>query len=74
MHVCAAGHPDIEKQMGFCDYLRSHPDISKEYGDPKKTLSNEFEYDNVGYMLGKDPFVKHIVEKSLAWRRTGSSS
>ena len=66
--------PDIEKQMSFRDYLRSHPDISKQYGDLKETLSNEFECDNVGYMLGKDPFVKHIVEKSLLWRRTGSSS
>ena len=72
VHVCATGHPDIEDILSFRDYLRSHPDVATCYGNLKTKLACEFAHDNVGYMLGKDAFVKNVLEKSLGFGRTAN--
>ncbi len=68
VHVCATGHVEIEEILAFRDYLRAHPDVATRYGDLKTKLTDKFAYDNIGYMLGKDAFVKAVLEKALQWR------
>ncbi len=68
VHTCASGHADIGDQLSFRDYLRSHPDVACTYGNLKRDLAETFEYDNLGYMLGKDEFVKETIVRARQWR------
>ncbi|MBA3602463.1 MAG: GNAT family N-acetyltransferase [Parachlamydiaceae bacterium] len=70
LHVYEEGHPEIELNLLFRDYLREHPDARDEYAKLKETLLKEkasFEKNNsifTGYNLGKDAFIRKILKKS----------
>ena len=73
VHVCEAGHFEVEEMLSLRDYLRSHWQEAERYGNLKTRLSDEFTNDNVGYMRGKDGLVRELIEKSLQWRKTTDS-
>lgn len=68
LHVYAEGHPEIELNLLFRDYLRSHPEARDTYADLKKNLLAEpssYEKTNslfTGYNLGKDAFIRKILK------------
>lgn len=70
LHVYEEGHPEIELNLLFRDYLRSHPDACDQYAKLKEDLLNEkssYEKNNslfTGYNLGKDAFIKSILQKA----------
>lgn len=67
LHVYKEGHPEIELNLRFRDYLRAHPAARDEYAQLKKNLLKEkssHEKNNspfTGYNLGKDAFIKKIL-------------
>lgn len=68
LHVYQEGHPEIELNLTFRDYLRSHPQTRDAYGALKlKLLQDEasFEKKNsifTGYNLGKDAFIRNVLK------------
>jgi len=68
VHVCAEGHFEIPQLLVLRDYLRTHPDRAADYGRVKSNLSQRFRYDNIGYIRGKDAFVKQLIEEAISWR------
>lgn len=70
LHVYRQGHPEIELNLMFRDYLRSHPDVRDAYGALKlKLLENEasFVKNNsifTGYTLGKGSFIWEVLKKA----------
>lgn len=60
VHVCADGHPEIADKLAFRDYVRAYPVEAAAYGELKQRLVLAHSDDNVGYMLGKDAFVKSL--------------
>ena len=67
VHVCHAGHFQIRELLALRDYLRDHPHNAAAYGDLKTRLAAQFAYDNVGYMRGKDRFIKQLISRALTW-------
>jgi len=65
LHVRYSGDWD---EMYFRDYLISHPEIAKEYGELKARLRQEFEHDRDGYTAAKTEFVREIT----AWAKEES--
>ena len=63
-HVCAEGHSEIADKLAFRDYLRTHPSEACAYGQIKQRLALAHSADNIGYMLGKDAFVKSLLAKA----------
>lgn len=67
LHVYEEGHPEIELNILFRDYLRNHPKAKEEYASLKENLLREkssYEKNNsifTGYTLGKDDFVRKIL-------------
>lgn len=67
LHVYQEGHPEIELNLFFRDYLRNHPDVREEYANLKENLlknSASFEKKNssfTGYNLGKDAFIRKVL-------------
>jgi GrpB-like predicted nucleotidyltransferase (UPF0157 family) len=67
VHVCASGHRDIEEMRAFRAYLEAHPRVAADYGMLKEHLAAEYAFDNIGYMLGKDAFVRRTLEAATKW-------
>ena len=68
LHVYEAGHPEIELNLLFRDYLRDNPEAREEYASLKEVLLKEkssHEKNNsvfTGYNLGKDDFIRKILK------------
>ena len=73
VHVCKIGHEEIRAILAFRDYLRAHPQEAQRYDDLKRHLAQQFAYNNIEYMRGKDALVKELISLALKWwRGTGA--
>ena len=70
LHVYEEGHPEIDLNLKFRDFLRSHPEYRTAYSNLKMALLQNpasFEKNNsvfTGYNLGKNAFISKIHELS----------
>lgn len=70
LHVFEEGNPEIELNLLFRDYLRTHPETRKEYTELKSyllTQKTSFEKNNSkfkGYNLGKDAFIRKVLQNA----------
>jgi GrpB-like predicted nucleotidyltransferase (UPF0157 family) len=67
VHVCALGHPEITDKLAFRDYLRAHPHCAADYGALKERLAFSHRHDIVGYIRGKDAFIKSALDDAREW-------
>ncbi len=51
----------LKNHLGFRDYLRSHPEAAREYGELKASLAIRFPEDIDSYIVGKSAFVLGIL-------------
>ncbi|MBD0384400.1 GrpB family protein [Paenibacillus sedimenti] len=49
-------------ELLFRDYLRSHSDLVKEYGELKRLLAEQYHSDPEGYTRAKTAFIQHVVD------------
>lgn len=64
VHIYQASNPEIDRHLGFRDYLISHPDAAHAYSKLKEELANKFA-DNIDqYTEAKSDFIRSINEKS----------
>jgi len=70
LHVFAEGNPEIECNLVFRDYLRSHPAAVQAYAELKASIlekKSSFEKINTyftSYNLDKDDFIRNVLEKT----------
>lgn len=70
LHVFEEGNPEIELNLLFRNYLREHPEALAEYAALKLTLAGHDTSHEVihgpfkGYTLGKDTFIKKILNQA----------
>ena len=64
LHVYSKENDEITQYLTFRDHMRTHPDDLKAYGVLKHTLSILYKEDRDSYTLGKDSFIKAIIEKT----------
>lgn len=57
----------IWERLYFRDYLRTHPDVAKEYETLKKRLSKENHNDRESYTKAKTEFVSQVTQKAKAF-------
>lgn len=67
VHFYQIGSGEITRHLAFRDYLISHPDEMKLYGDLKERLAQQFPNNMKSYIAGKDYFAKELERKALAW-------
>jgi GrpB-like predicted nucleotidyltransferase (UPF0157 family) len=51
----------LKNHLGLRDYLRSHPDAAREYGELKASLATRFPTDIDSYIVGKTEFILRIL-------------
>lgn len=59
----------MEHHLAFRDYLRTHSEAVKSYGDLKEKLSHKHPHDIESYIKGKEQLAKEIERKALEWCR-----
>jgi len=73
IHAFKEGDENILRHLAFRDYLRTHPNIAKEYQALKEKLAKEFHDNTKAYCDGKDAFIKHYEKEALKWKSTHHS-
>jgi GrpB-like predicted nucleotidyltransferase (UPF0157 family) len=70
IHVFPVGHPDIQMQLNFRDYLRTHEKDREWYVETKKSLYSQHK-DNYGaYDGGKQEVIEAIKERARNWAKS----
>ena len=54
-------HEEFMDYVRFRDYLRTHPEDARAYGELKLALAGEFLDDRAGYQEAKAPYVARLV-------------
>ena len=65
---------DIKRHLAVRDYLRSHPDTAREYGNLKKQLASLYPHGNDRYCDGKEAYMKELEQKALKWQKDQEAS
>lgn len=69
VHAFAVGDEALARHLAFRDYLRTHAEIAREYGELKQALARTWAQDPARYVEGKDALVKRITAQAMAaWR------
>ncbi len=63
LYVCPAGSLGLLNPLAVRDYLRTHPEMARAYGDLKKSLAAEFPHDIDSYVSGKTDFILSILRE-----------
>ena len=58
----------------FRDYLIEHPDVAREYGELKKTLSAVHHNDRVAYTEAKTDFIRTVTERAKQYDKKAHPS
>ena len=66
VHVCAAGHFEIDETLRFTQYLRERHEVADAYGRLKLKAATECDFDNAAYMALKHDWVRDTVREALA--------
>lgn len=70
LHVYEDGNPEIELNLLFRDYLRTHPETLEAYAALKDELVRQEASHKIiqgpfkGYTLGKDAFIKKVLDQA----------
>jgi GrpB-like predicted nucleotidyltransferase (UPF0157 family) len=70
LHFYQADHPDVERHLAFCAYLRHHPQARLEYEALKRAVYARHPGDIAAYSDGKDAWIKQIEPVAVDWYRT----
>jgi GrpB-like predicted nucleotidyltransferase (UPF0157 family) len=67
VHTFTARSSEVERHLAFRDYMIAHPEDAHKYSELKRKLAKQYSNDIMGYMDGKDGFIKEIQRKALVW-------
>jgi len=60
LYVCTEDSEELKRHIAFRDYLRSHPEAVKEYGQVKEEGARRYPYDIDKYIEYKSPVIEKI--------------
>jgi GrpB-like predicted nucleotidyltransferase (UPF0157 family) len=63
LYVCRAGSLGLLNPLALRDYLRTHPEAARAYGELKKSLAAKFPDDIDSYLDGKTDFILRILQE-----------
>jgi GrpB-like predicted nucleotidyltransferase (UPF0157 family) len=69
VHVCAAGSDEEMRHLVVRDFLRSHSEEAAGYADMKRELARLNHQDRLAYIEGKEPFMRDLERRAVAWSK-----
>lgn len=73
IHAFAEGSPHVRRHVAFRDYLRTHPEAARQYGELKRRLAEAHPHNMDAYIDGKDRFIKEIEARAIEWSAASGS-
>jgi GrpB-like predicted nucleotidyltransferase (UPF0157 family) len=64
LYLCSKDSLALANHLAVRGYLRSHPDVAREYGALKKSLAHEYPHEIDRYTEGKTEFLLRILEQA----------
>lgn len=74
VHVCAAGSDEEMRHLVVRDFLRSHSEDAGRYAEFKHELARFNQHDRVAYIEGKEPFMRDLEQRAIAWSKAHGSA
>ena len=74
LHVCEAGSEHERRHLAVRDFLRAHPEEAARYAQLKRAVAARHPRDRLGYIAGKDPYVRALEARALRWARRTSTA
>jgi GrpB-like predicted nucleotidyltransferase (UPF0157 family) len=71
VHVAQTGGAFWNEHLLFRDYLRTHPEWAKVYGEKKRKLALEQGHSRAAYTDAKGPLITELLSKARAWKDRG---
>jgi GrpB-like predicted nucleotidyltransferase (UPF0157 family) len=65
LHMVEKGGEFWRRHLAFRDYLRTHPETSRQYCELKKKLASQYGSDRESYTEAKTAFIESVVAKAL---------
>ncbi|MFN6483363.1 MULTISPECIES: GrpB family protein [unclassified Nostoc] len=67
IHTFTARSSEVKRHLAFRDYMIAHSEDAQKYSELKRKLAKQYPNDIIGYMDGKDGFIKEMQRKALIW-------
>lgn len=67
LHCYQSGAQELRRHLAFRDYLRTFPEIAKEYETEKLRARDLHPWDMVAYNGAKNPWIRRVEKEALAW-------
>ncbi|WP_284646239.1 GrpB family protein [Paenibacillus silviterrae] len=64
LHIYNYGSEEWKNNILFRDYLRTHPEVLKQYNQLKKELAEKYINDRAAYTNAKNPFISDVIQKA----------
>ena len=62
LYVCPRNSRELHRHITFRDFLRSHPEAAKQYGQVKEQAARLYPEDIEGYMAYKSPCIEQLYQ------------
>lgn len=63
LYVCFSGSRELNRHLGFRDYLRHHPEALQAYAILKRDLAKKYRLNREAYSTAKTPFIEQIYKQ-----------
>jgi GrpB-like predicted nucleotidyltransferase (UPF0157 family) len=74
VHVCAVGSGEEIRHLVLRDFLRSHSEEAGRYAEFKRALARRSHHDRLAYIEGKEPFMRDLERRAVAWSKARGSA
>ena len=64
-------HTVWTRLIAFRDFLRTHPNVAREYANLKRSLAGTLGHDRHAYMSAKGDFIARITDVAMRERKQG---
>jgi len=66
LYACPLDSDELRRHLSFRDYLLTHPEVARDYGNLKKAAALRFRDDRAAYVAAKSRFVEEVLRRAAS--------